>query len=105
MVGRRRLHVLDEGANTPVLRAPDPDALLDAGQLVGAGVGARLGVGHVDSVVLGDEDAARPPELTPLAEELPLLVEDLNAVVLAITDEQPAARVHRNGVRLTELAR
>ena len=52
----------------------------------------------------GDGDAARPAELPPLGDELAVLIEDLDAVVLAIADEQPAARVHRDGVRLADLA-
>ena len=67
--------------------------------------GLRFGVGHVDHVVLVDEDAARPAELRPLVDELAVLIEDLDPVVVAIADEQPAARIDRERVRLIELAR
>src|SRR5262249_43828733 len=70
-----------------------------------AGVGTGLGIGDVDRVVLRDEDAARPPELTPLVEHTAVLIEDLNAVVLAVADQQPAARIDRDRVRLAQLAR
>ena len=66
---------------------------------------ARLGVGDVEHVVLVDEDAARPAELRPLVDELAVLVEDLDAVVAAVADEQAALRVERERVRLVELAR
>ena len=87
-----------------VLGAADADALLDAGQFVRAGIGPRLGVGDVDGVVPRDGDAARPAELTPFVEELAVLIEDLDPVVLAVADEQPAARIHRDRVRLADLA-
>ena len=63
-----------------------------------------FGIGDVDTVVLRDRDAARPPELPPLLEKLAALIEDLDAIVLAVADEQPAARVDRDGVRLADLA-
>jgi hypothetical protein len=53
---------------------------------------------------LRDRDAARPPELRPLVEEHAGLIENLNAVVVAIGDEEPAARIHSKGVRHVELA-
>jgi len=42
--------------------------------------------------------------LAPLVDERPVLIEDLNPVVLAIADEQAAARVDGDGVRLAQLA-
>ena len=45
------------------------------------------------------------PNCRHSAMNLPVLVEDLDAVVLAVADEQPAARIHRDRVRLAELAR
>ena len=38
----------------------------------------------------------------PLGQEVAVLIEDLNPVVVAIADEQPALRVHRERVRLIE---
>jgi len=37
--------------------------------------------------------------LAPLVEQFAILVEDLDAVVLAIADEQASGRVHRDRVR------
>lgn len=42
--------------------------------------------------------------LPPLVEERAVLIEDLDPVVLAIADEQASTRVHRDRVRLAELA-
>src|SRR5437867_10650233 len=70
-------------------------------------VGLRVGlmVGQVERVVLVDEQPARPAELLPLFKKFPVLVEDLDAIVSAVTHKQPAARVHGQGVRCVELAR
>src|SRR6266480_2320615 len=48
---------------------------------------ARLGIGHVDHIVLIDVNAAGPAELLPFGDEMPILIKDLDAVVLAIADE------------------
>jgi uncharacterized protein YbjT (DUF2867 family) len=104
VIGGRRLHVLDERRHDARFRAADTNPLANAGELARAGIGPRLGIGDVDRVVLGDGDAARPAELMPLRDEPALLIEDLNAVVLAIADEQPSLRVDRDGVRLADLA-
>src|SRR3954468_1205817 len=105
MIGRGRFHVLDEGRYASVAGAADADAFPGSGQLVRAGVGARLRVGDVDRVVLRDGDAARPPELAPFGQEASFLIENLDTVVLPIADEQPALRVHGDGVWLADLAR
>src|SRR4051812_18272768 len=65
----------------------------------------RLRVGDVDDIVLVDEHSARPAELMPLIEEVPLLVEDLDTVVAAVTEKEPTARIHRQRVRTVYLAR
>src|SRR3989304_6083348 len=54
---------------------------------------------------LFDVDPARPAELTPLLEEPPVAVENLDPVVAPIGDEQPSLRVEREAVRLIELPR
>src|SRR5947209_1363555 len=51
----------NERAELSLLRIADPDPLLESR----IGLVARLRVGHIDGVVLVDEDAARPPELFP----------------------------------------
>ena len=85
-----------------VLGAADADAALPAVVVLRHRLGFR--VGDVDHVVLVDEDAARPAELLPLVDELAVLIEDLDAVVVAIADEEPALRVDRERVRLIEFA-
>src|SRR2546428_11612206 len=98
MIGRGRFRILDERGDASVLRAADADAFPDAAELVRAGVGPGFGVGHVHRVVLRDEDAARAAELPPFVEERAVLIEDLDAVVLAIPNEETPARVHRDRV-------
>src|SRR5688500_2500452 len=103
--GSRRLarvspRILDERRYPPTPGIADPDAHLPARIL--HIVGFR--VGDVNLIPRVEEDAARPPELRPLREELPFLVEELDPVVRAIAHEDAAARVHRNGVERAELA-
>ena len=61
-------------------------------------------IGDVDVVARVDEDAARPAELGPLLDERAVLIENLNAVVVAIADEQAPFGVERERVRLIEFA-
>src|SRR5262249_1770722 len=68
-------------------------------------IGARLRVGDVHHVVLRNPEAARPSELFPGVEQLAVLIENLDPVVLAIADEQPALRIERDRVRLADLIR
>ena len=91
----------NERRDQAVADAADADAALPA--VVVLGNGFRFGIGDVDDVVSVDEDAARPAELVPLIEEVAVLVEDLDAIVLAVADEQPAARVDGDRVRHVEL--
>jgi hypothetical protein len=69
-----------------VLRAADPDPFLNPGLS-----GPTIRVGHVDGVVLRDVNAARAAELLPLIDECSVLIEDLDAIVVAVADEQPAS--------------
>ena len=64
----------------------------------------RLGVGHDHRVVGEDGDAAGPAEVAPLVDEVQVAVEDLDAVVRPVGDEQPSLRVERERVRPHELA-
>src|ERR1043166_2937035 len=66
---------------------------------------ARLRVRHIYGVVLPDVNTARPAELAPRREGLPLLVEDLDPVVAPVPHEEPPPGIHRQGVRLVQLAR
>src|SRR5262249_59347546 len=90
----------NEGGHLPILDAADPDALFEA--LVALLVG--LGIGHVDHVVLVDEDTARPTKLSPLGDEVSIRVEDLDAAVDAIADIKPTARVECDAMRSIEFA-
>src|SRR5262249_45612739 len=91
---------LDESGDLAVLGAAYPDALLEAR----VGLVGRLRVGDIDLVILVDPHAARPAELFPLADELAVLVEDLEAAVGAVGDEQASGGVQREPVRHVEFA-
>src|SRR5262249_51940863 len=104
MIRRGRLAVLDERGDRAVLRAADADALPDALELVRARVRTRFRIGDVDRIVRGNRDAARSAELAPLVEQVAVLIENLDAVVLAVADKQAPARVDRDRVRLAQLA-
>ena len=65
----------------------------------------RFGIGHVDDVVLVNEDAARPAKLEPLVDVVALLVENLDTVIAAIGEKEPPARIHREGMGNVHLAR
>src|SRR5262249_12986297 len=67
--------------------------------------GIRLGIGHVNGVIFVDEHAARTAELFPLINELAILIEDLDAAVCPVGDEEPSAGIHRDAVRRVHLAR
>src|SRR5262249_58483977 len=64
----------------------------------------RLMIGHVKDIVAVDVDSARTAELLPLREEIAILVEDLNAIVAAVADEDPSLRIDGDCVRRVELA-
>jgi len=59
------------------LGVADADAHFPAGILLDV----RFGIGYIDSVVLVEEDSARPPELCPLTDEIAVLIENLQAIV------------------------
>src|SRR5262245_40923889 len=93
--GARAHGVLDrirnKGDHFAVVHAADSDAPLPVGAIARHAAGFR--VGDVEHVRLVDVDAARPAELAPFRDEVALLIEDLNAVVAAIPDEEAAARI------------
>src|SRR5689334_11251331 len=80
-----------------VLGAADADTAFPTVVVLGHRLGFRIR--DIDVVLAVDIDAARPAELRPLVEKLAVLVENLNAVVLAVAHEQAGLRVHRDGVR------
>src|SRR5215475_13680551 len=89
--------VEDEILHPAVLRVADPNPLLEAWILDIVG----FGIEHVDQVVVVDRErvAARHAELVPPCQKLSVLVEDLDAGIGAVADEQPAALVHGDAVR------
>src|SRR5262249_37683522 len=93
----------NECCNDAVANPPDPNATLPAVMILGYRLGFRIG--HVDDVVLVDEDTARPAELEPLIHVVALLIENLDTIVVAVTEEQPPARIHCVGVRNVDLAK
>src|SRR5580704_14713500 len=96
---RLRIGRGDEGRHLAVLDAADADALPERR----VHFVARLRVGDIDDVV-ADIDAARPAELLPLGDEFSILIEDLDAIVRPVGDEQPARRIHGQPVGDVELA-
>src|SRR5262245_26152927 len=90
----------DEGGDLAILGAADADTRPDT-RIV---FPVRLMIGHVKDVVAVNVDAARPAELLPLRDEIAILVEDLNAIVAAVADEDPSLRIDGDGVRRVELA-
>src|SRR5688572_2715507 len=86
-----------------ILRAADANAALPLGPLRCNRSGLRIR--NINHVVLVDRDAARPAELMPLGDELAVLIENLNAIVRAIANEQASLRIHRQRMRLIELDR
>src|SRR5262245_40602768 len=90
----------DEGRHLTVFDAADPDALPERHiEFL-----ARLRIGRVENVVAVDVEAARPAELPPFGEKFSILVEDLNAVIRAVSDEQSPARVHGESMGHVEFA-
>src|SRR5690242_17173054 len=69
-----------------------------------AGRVPRLRIRDVEDVVV-DADAARPAELPPFGDERAARREDLDAVVGAITHEDPSFGIERERVRVVELPR
>src|SRR5882672_10219426 len=91
----------NEGRDLAVLDAADANALLEWR----IDLLARRRIGGIENVVLVDVDPARPAELTPLGEELAVLIEDLDARIRTVGDEEPSLRIHRQPMRRVELAR
>src|SRR4051812_43101834 len=80
----------DEKFHRSITRAADANAALPRA-LATVAHRPRLRVGDVDVVLRVDVDAARTAELIPGVEELAILVEDLDAIVAAVADEEATA--------------
>src|SRR5260370_14025894 len=61
-------------------------------------------MGHVQDIVLGNEDAARGAELLPLGDKTAVLVEDLDAVILAVAHEKASLGVECQSMRAIEFS-
>src|SRR5215470_5091815 len=78
-------------------REPAPEATIDSP--------GRFGIRAIKNIVLVDEEATRAPKLFPLGDKLAILIEDFDAVVPAVSDEQAASRIHRQRMRQSKLPR
>src|SRR5262245_24798523 len=100
-----RFGIRNERVHLAVLRASDADAAR-AARIVAVALNAlRLRVDHEDPIVLVDEDSTGAAELLPLVEELPILIEYLDAIVRTVGHEHPAPRIHGDCMRPIEFAR
>src|ERR1019366_9412709 len=84
--------------------AADADAALPAGVVTVTVALARFGIGDIKDVALADVEAAGAAELSPLIEKFAVLVEDLDAVVGAVPDEEAAGGIESQAVGSIELA-
>src|SRR3990172_2846430 len=66
-------------------------------------VRVRIAIGHIHSVLRVDEKAARLPKLFPFLQEFSVLIENLDAIVTAVGDEQPSRGIHGDAMRHVEL--
>src|SRR5262245_36630408 len=85
-----RFRIRNKGRHPAVLCAADADAPGSARVIPITLDALRFRIDDEHRVVLVDEDAARPAELLPLIEELPILIEDLDPIVGTIGHEDPA---------------
>src|SRR5262249_31116042 len=86
----------DECRHDTITDSTDPNASLPAIMILCNRF--RFGIGHVNDVVLVNEDAARPAKLEPLVDVVALLVENLDTVIAAIGEKESRARIHREGM-------
>src|SRR5262245_13758758 len=98
---RIRFGIGNESSDSSVAGFSNPDASFPTWVVLRP----RLGVSHIDNVVLVDEDPAGPPKLLPLCDESSILIENLDTVIGAITHEDPSLGVHGDSVRGIKLAR
>ena len=95
------LGIRNEGLHRAVFGASDADPAFPAGMTSHV----RFGVGDVQDVVLVDIEAAGTAELRPLVEKLPILVENLDAVVGAVADKQTSFGIEGQRVGRIEVTR
>src|SRR5579862_291743 len=97
---RGLLRIGNESSYGAILGAPDSHAALPAGMIFVV----RFRIGHIHVVLLVDENPARPAELHPHFQKLPVLIEDLDTIVSAIGHEEPSLGIESQRVRYVELA-
>src|SRR5262249_45777212 len=98
--GRFLDRIRNEIPERSIFGTADANTALPA--VVTAGDGLGLRIRDVDHVILVDINTARPAELFPLFDEVPVLIEDLDTVVVTIADEQSSSRIHCQRMRLVE---
>src|SRR3954453_3474233 len=101
--GRPLHRIRNEPCHDAVADSSNSDAALPT--VVVLGYRFRFRIGDIDHVLLVDEDTAWAAELEPLVDVVSVLVENLDAVVLTIANEEASARIHRQRVRDIEFAR
>jgi hypothetical protein len=80
----------DEHLDLTVIDGADADATFESRIIFGIG----LVIGHIEIIVLVDEDCARPAELFPFFEKTSILIENLHTIVTAIADEDSSFGIH-----------
>src|SRR5215208_37086 len=95
--------IWNERGDRAVLRAADPDAAFPAIVVPSHRLGFRIR--DVDDIVSVNIDSARAAELRPLVEEFAVLIENLDAIILPIADEQPPLRIDGDRVGNIEFSR
>src|SRR5579872_5767244 len=98
---RLRSQRRDEHFDCSVFGAADPDPLPHA--RVHLFIGLRIG--HIHRVLGVDVNTARPAKLLPLIQKFSVLIENLDATITAVADEEPSGGIHGNGMGGVELAR
>src|SRR5678815_1933286 len=101
-VRRIRHHVCrNEDRHLPVFQTADTDSALPSGMHTFR----RLRVGSVDDVILVERETTRSAEVIVFRNEPAVLGQNLDPVIVAIGNDQPALRIKLNRVWSAELAR
>src|ERR1039458_474811 len=94
----------NEGGDDAGFGAADAGAALPAGGVAVTVAVGGFGIGDIEDVAVADVETAGAAELSPLIEEFAVLVEDLDAVVGAVADEEAAGGIESQAVGSIELA-
>src|SRR5262249_9036721 len=90
----------NEGRDFAIFETPDPDSPEPARM----DLFRRFGVGRVNNVILIDGQPAGATEVVVFSDEFAILRQDLDAMVVAIGDDQPAFRIEFERVRRPKLS-